>query len=104
MIRAEFQRLHSPHPRRNGFSFSRKTCNIKNIGNLVTLKKSYIRFRRQTHPSLGKGFGPPWKLLFAIFLENTGFFSEKWSAIGNKKGLYYIPLDTKTSGGKTSRG
>ncbi len=55
--------------------FLKKLLVEKNIQTLISHKKDYIHFRRQTYSSLQKRLGPP-KRFFAIFSENTAFFEK----------------------------
>ncbi len=57
--------------------FFEKIVRLKNIQNLISHKKGYIDFRRQTRPFLQKGLVPH-KISFSLsFSENTTFFEKK---------------------------
>ncbi len=73
-----------PTPTKTGFrgflgkgTFFEKIVIQKNIRNLITRKKGYIRFHRHMRPSLRRGLGPPWKQFFPVFSENMFFFFAK---------------------------
>ncbi len=55
--------------------FFEKIVGWNNIQNLISHKKGYIHFRRQTLTSLQKRRGPQ-KWFFVIFSENTAFFEK----------------------------
>ncbi len=53
-------------------AFFEKIVRRKNIQNLISHKKGYIHFPRQTLPSHQNKPGPQ-KLFFAVFSENTAY-------------------------------
>ncbi len=49
---------------------------MENIQNLISYKKGYIDFCRQTSSSPQKRLSP-WKQYFLVFSENTAVFEKK---------------------------
>ncbi len=49
---------------------------MKNIRNLISYKKGYTDFGRQTPPFPQNGYCPPTNGFSQLFLENTAFFEK----------------------------